>query len=402
MSKIANFTGMGIVDPQERIKHLANYGNMFDVDGNVPIRRYYRSGMEIVRMATVYHTEGNLENAYILYIKFMTLFLDKILSHPEYKTVPSSIKKPNQEKLKEILPLTEKLKLKLLERYKHEYTQFLANKEAERVREAEQAKEALKNRKPTDIVTPAPTDIAGMSTKSEFIPSAPPDLLDQVVYPNDFPSSTNKTNLPTGLLLPDTPKPVKPSVDRALKPASNESLAEGNLRSVLIPKDTMYKFLLLAAKNTASNVETCGILAGRLAQNKLLITHVIVPKQNGTSDSCTTMNEEDIFDIQDQQNLITLGWIHTHPSQTAFLSSVDLHTHCSYQIMMPEAVAIVCAPKYQETGFFCLTPNYGLDYIARCRQSGFHPHPNDPPLFMDASHIVIGDHSNIEVVDLRR
>lgn len=60
--------------------------------------------------------------------------------------VPSSIKKPNQDKLKEILPLTEKLKMKLLERYKSEYTQFLANKEAERVREAEQAKEALKNK----------------------------------------------------------------------------------------------------------------------------------------------------------------------------------------------------------------------------------------------------------------
>lgn len=38
----------------------------------------------------------------------------------------------------------------------------------------------------------------------------------------------------------------------------------------------------------------------------------------------------------------------THPSQTAFLSSVDLHTHCSYQLMMPEAVAIVCAPKHNE------------------------------------------------------
>lgn len=62
------------------------------------------------------------------------------------RLVPSSIKKPNQEKLKEILPLTEKLKMKLLERYKSEYTQFLANKEAERVREAEQAKEALKNK----------------------------------------------------------------------------------------------------------------------------------------------------------------------------------------------------------------------------------------------------------------
>lgn len=46
------------------------------------------------------------------------------------------------------------------------------------------------------------------------------------------------------------------------------------------------------------------------SHNNLIISHVIVPKQNGTADSCTTMNEEDIFDVQDQQNLITLGWIH--------------------------------------------------------------------------------------------
>lgn len=85
---------------------------------------------------------------------------------------------------------------------------------------------------------------------------------------------------------------------------------EGFLRQILVPQDTMSKFLALASKNTANNVETCGILAGRLAYNRLNITHVIVPKQNGTPDSCTTMNEEDIFDIQDQQNLITLGWIH--------------------------------------------------------------------------------------------
>jgi STAM-binding protein len=59
--------------------------------------------------------------------------------------------------------------------------------------------------------------------------------------------------------------------------------------------------------------------------------------------------------------------IHTHPSQTAFLSSVDLHTQLSYQLMMPEAIAIVMAPKFNETGFFVLTPNYGLDYIGNCR-----------------------------------
>lgn len=38
----------------------------------------------------------------------------------------------------------------------------------------------------------------------------------------------------------------------------------------------------------------------------------------------------------------------THPTQTAFLSSVDLHTHCSYQLMLPESIAIVCSPKFQE------------------------------------------------------
>ncbi len=38
----------------------------------------------------------------------------------------------------------------------------------------------------------------------------------------------------------------------------------------------------------------------------------------------------------------------THPSQTAFLSSVDLHVHFPYQQLLPEAVAIVCSAKYQE------------------------------------------------------
>lgn len=37
---------------------------------------------------------------------------------------------------------------------------------------------------------------------------------------------------------------------------------------------------------------------------------MILPKQKGTPDSCTTMNEEEIFDYQDQHNLITIGWIH--------------------------------------------------------------------------------------------
>lgn len=72
----------------------------------------------------------------------------------------------------------------------------------------------------------------------------------------------------------------------------------------------MENFLRLASSNTYNNIETCGILAGRLERNKLLVTHLLIPKQTGSPDSCTTHNEEDIFDYQDQHALITVGWIH--------------------------------------------------------------------------------------------
>ena len=41
--------------------------------------------------------------------------------------------------------------------------------------------------------------------------------------------------------------------------------------------------------------------------------------------------------MQDKRSLYPLGWIHTHPTQTCFLSSVDVHTQCGYQVLrLPE------------------------------------------------------------------
>lgn len=45
-------------------------------------------------------------------------------------------------------------------------------------------------------------------------------------------------------------------------------------------------------------------------RNAFTVTHVIVPKQCGGPDYCDTENEEELFLIQDQYDLITLGWIH--------------------------------------------------------------------------------------------
>lgn len=195
-----------------------------------------------------------------------------------------------------------------------------------------------------------------------------------------------------------------PAVDRSTKPASSSAALPANphgLRFVQVPQRLIGEFLEIAAGNTAANRETCGILCGRVAQNRFIVSHLVIPQQSGGPDSCNTSNEEDLFEFQEKHDLITVGWIHTHPTQTAFLSSVDLHTHMSYQLMLPEAVAIVCSPKFDETGYFALTPDYGLQYIMNCRQQGFHPHPKDPPLFENCQHVIVDENVPVSVADLR-
>ena len=69
--------------------------------------------------------------------------------------------------------------------------------------------------------------------------------------------------------------------------------------------------------------------------------------------------------------------------------------------MLPEALAIVCSPKYDETGFFTLTKDHGMKEIGRCTVPGFHPHPKEPPLFEEGSHVRLDNGAKVVVKDLR-
>ncbi|KAJ3113779.1 hypothetical protein HDU96_002918 [Phlyctochytrium bullatum] len=125
-----------------------------------------------------------------------------------------------------------------------------------------------------------------------------------------------------------------------------------------------------------------------------------------------TEDEEGLFEALESREVLALGWVHTHPTQTCFMSSVDLHTHCSYQLMLPEAVAVVLAPRSNPSrGVFRLTDPMGLNLIANCELGlGFHPHP-DLPNGMDiyrAADSAVGGHvslmdggDNLTIVDLR-
>ncbi|KAF2155167.1 JAB1/MPN domain-containing protein [Myriangium duriaei CBS 260.36] len=179
------------------------------------------------------------------------------------------------------------------------------------------------------------------------------------------------------------------------------------LRPLFIPTELRERFLSLAAFNTSANLETCGILCGSLISNALFISHLVIPGQTSTSDTCDTTEAGDaaLFDYVDSRNLMVCGWIHTHPSQTCFLSSRDLHTTVGYQVMMPESVAIVCAPSRSPSyGIFRLTDPPGKQAILACTKTGlFHPHEQGN-LYTDAlkpGHVSELKGLKFEVADLR-
>lgn len=141
-------------------------------------------------MANVYQKEGNIENAFILYIKFTTLFVEKVPAHPEYKAFDTTTKKQNIDKVKQVFPIAEKLKSKLLKRFEEEYVTYMKLEaqharelEFERLRREEEAK-----RNPPNVAAGQPTHD---QINSWPVPSAP--SLDHINYPNDGPSQAPNT-----------------------------------------------------------------------------------------------------------------------------------------------------------------------------------------------------------------
>uniref|UniRef100_A0A7M4FLC4 AMSH-like protease n=1 Tax=Crocodylus porosus TaxID=8502 RepID=A0A7M4FLC4_CROPO len=412
------------VTPEERVRALTKLGCNITINEDITPRRYFRSGVEMERMASVYLEEGNLENAFVFYNKFITLFVEELPNHRDYHQCAVPEKQDIIKKLKEVaFPKTDELKRDLLKKYNMEYQDYMQNKnrckaeylkrlEHEKLIEAE--KKRIAHMRQQQLESEQFQLFEDQLKKQEL-------ARDQKVKENMFMSeqidgsmlsciSTHQNNSlsPTLSAKVNQSKTSvcagqSPPVNRAFKPVATLSAVQTQvaeaLRGVVLPRDLCPKFLSLAEENTKRGIETCGILCGKLTHNEFTITHVIVPKQSAGPDYCDMENVEELFSIQDQYDLLTLGWIHTHPTQTAFLSSVDLHTHCSYQLMLPEAIAIVCSPKHNDTGIFRLT-NAGIFEVSVCKKKGFHPHTKEPRLFNTCAHVV-GKDVQIIMLDLR-
>ncbi|EAW09466.1 putative endosome-associated ubiquitin isopeptidase (AmsH) [Aspergillus clavatus NRRL 1] len=267
-----------------------------------------------------------------------------------------------------------------------------------------------------------PSTVTKSSREKLGLRSEPP-----LLPPKELPGS-NRPAPAAGLLPPPLPGKISPAPAPAVPEKASTTADSGNsgsgldpssftfkpsaylengtpLRTMWLPPELRTHFLAVAASNTRRNLETCGILCGTLISNALFVSRLLIPEQTATSDTCETVNETAIFDYCDSEDLMVLGWIHTHPTQTCFMSSRDLHTHCGYQVMLPESIAIVCAPsKSPDWGVFRLTDPPGLKTVLNCTQTGlFHPHA-EANIYTDAlrpGHVFEAKGLEFETVDLR-
>uniref|UniRef100_A0A8C1MQL6 STAM binding protein b n=1 Tax=Cyprinus carpio TaxID=7962 RepID=A0A8C1MQL6_CYPCA len=297
-------------------------------------RVYFRSGMEVIRMAHVYAEEGNTEHAFVLYNIYITLFIEKLPKHPEYNLSNIPEKKESLKKLKETaFPQAEQLRT-----YEKEYAEFISknvrHRAEDQVLERELSQQLELERRRVADMQRRQLEQVQFSMFEEMIRQK--DHQPHIAHPWDLESPTSPQSPQYPSANHSAPS-APPTFDRSLKPGCygvslcvSATLVDG-LRQIAVPAELCGKFLRLANNNTVRAVETYGILCERL-------------------------------------------------------------------MMLPESIAIVCSPKFNETGYLRLT-DYGMEEISTCTQKGFHPHPKEPP-FTGGNHIRITE-STVSMLDLR-
>lgn len=403
------------LDPDSRFRFLIEASEKpVEHVQKLPLHRYMKSGKEVLRMARIHEVDGDEEQAFMLYHRAACLLINKMRDLPDYKDASKEDKDFIRHTAKEILPKLENFKSSIKSRYTREYKDEQAALEAQmkkRHQDLEDAKRANLNSF-TESFDNKNLDQRRFKEAQERILRQQREHCEQKVSttptaPSLISQSQLTVNLHSNFI--DTPPSVAlfseptitPAVDRTCKPKPMiDEIDESSGRSVVLPDSVIIQFISVAEANTRVNKETCGILMGRQIKGQLVITHLIIPKQKGTSDSCEMLSEEELIPIADSLTIFTLGWIHTHPTQTAFMSSIDLHTQFNFQSTSLESIGVVCAPKFDSVGTFSLT-DFGLCFIGDCRERGHHLHPNDKLLYETSRHVIKDSDRNVQLVDLR-
>jgi len=142
------------------------------------------------------------------------------------------------------------------------------------------------------------------------------------------------------------PGPSTSAVDQTrITPAASGDVVPRDLKTVYLPRESLPRFLNVAAVNTARNRETCGLLLGKDKKSRFVVTTLLIPKQHSTSDTCTMDEEELVMSFTEERSLITLGWVRIPPSRwiqrgDLILSLLDPYTS------NPVVLHVLCRPPH--------------------------------------------------------
>lgn len=165
----------------------------------------------------------------------------------------------------------------------------------------------IKQEAPSELIAQEPV----LSSVAQTAPISTSQPSSTIAQSSSYPSLPTFNQLPPAFNQPTVALPQK---------AQPKYFSESGrpLRPVHVPDSIISKFLAIANHNTQRNIETCGIIVGKLHKDEFTVTCLIIPKQEGTSDTCHMTNEEEMVDVQDRLDVMSLGWIHVRANDNKF------------------------------------------------------------------------------------
>lgn len=124
--KTSSGTPKSVEEPSQRMKNLTAISSKIDIDYRIPIDRYFKSGRELVKSAKDHEDKGDIEKAYVLNLRYISLFLEKLKSHPGYVKADQDEKNLIRLQCNSIFDWAEETKAKILTKYQQEYDNYIS------------------------------------------------------------------------------------------------------------------------------------------------------------------------------------------------------------------------------------------------------------------------------------
>lgn len=200
---------------------------------------------------------------------------------------------------------------------------------------------------------------------------------------------------------------MQPSADRkALNP---KDLQAKRMREIQIPENFFKAFVNLAwAQN--NDKEYMGWILGqehvlpRSKKTALFVEGIYIPKQSGDFYTVAEMDNDSsgLVSHLEKSGTKVIGWVHSHPTFDAFLSSVDQHVQHQLQSEFPKSIAVVF-DQHKWARVLRLT-EAGMKTVEDCSEDATVSHPHSLPLeelFTDVEYFTVlsGQRSRLLVVN---